>query len=120
MFIVLSFKMNFACSCHYLNISDVCSGQRHCTDDRIKVDCDLVRLHQSEHVCQDRRVHRQSGSVGRVRDNTEHVLQDVCVVRLVKGLGRIRLACDVLQQLVEDVEAGICHVAHGVLECPND
>jgi hypothetical protein len=35
-------------------------------------------------------------------------------------LGRIRLACDVLQQLVEDVEAGIGHVAHGVLECPND
>ena len=104
----------------YLHVGDVCSGQRHGADNRIKVDCDLVRLHQSEHVCQDRRVHREPGGVGRVRDDAEHVLQDVGVVCLVERLRCVRLAGDVLKQLEEDVKTCVGDIAHGVLERPDD
>ena len=103
-----------------LHEGDVGAGQRLRRRRGVQVDADLVRLKQGEHVGQDGGVHRQSGRVRRVRDHAEHVLKDVGVVRLVEGLRGIRLAGDVLQQLEENVEAGVRHVAHRVLERPDD
>jgi len=103
-----------------LDVRDVGSGQGDRGRRRVEVDRDLARLDKGEHVGQDGGVHRQPGSVRRVRDNAEHVLQDVRVVRLVEGLRGVRLAGHVLEQLEEDAESGVGHVAHGVFERPDD
>ena len=103
-----------------LHEGDVGAGQRQRRGGRVQVDGDLVGLQQGEHVGQDGGVHRQAGSVRGVRDHAEHVLQDVCVVRLVERLRGVRLTGDVLQQLEQDAEAGVSHVSHRVLERPDD
>ena len=49
------------------------------------------------------------------------MLQDVGVVSLVEALRRLGpRPRHVLQQLVEDVQAGVGHVPHRVLEGPDD
>lgn len=86
----------------------------------VQVDGDLVGLQECEHVGQDGGMHGESGSVRRIRDNAEHVLQDVRVVRLVEGLRRVRLTGHVLEQLEQDAESGVSHISHRVLEGPDD
>ena len=48
------------------------------------------------------------------------MLEDVCVVGAIEAPGGLRVRRDVDQHLVQDVEADVGHVSHGVLECPND
>jgi hypothetical protein len=81
----------------HLNECDVGAWQRHRANDRVEMDSDFVGLHQREHVGQDGGMHGESGSVRRVCDDAEHVLQDVCVVCLIEGLRGVRLACYVLE-----------------------
>ncbi len=56
----------------------------------------------------------------RVRHDTEHVLEDVCVVSLVEGLGGFDFDGDVLQQLEQNIQSRVGDVAHRVLERPDD
>lgn len=55
-----------------------------------------------------------------ISDDREKVLQDISEVGLVETLYSSLLSGDVLQQRVEDVQARVRHIAHGVLECPDD
>ena len=55
-----------------------------------------------------------------VCDNREDVLQYDGVVRLVEALGGRVMLGHVLQHLVENAQTGVSHVAHGVLEGPDD
>ena len=55
-----------------------------------------------------------------VRYDGEHVLQDLNVVRLVETLRCLIVLADVLQNLVEDIETRVGHVAHCVLESPDN
>ena len=56
---------------------------------RIKWGCDLVGLHQREHVGEDGGVHAQARRVTRVGDHAEHVLQDVSVISLGKEMNEM-------------------------------
>lgn len=59
-------------------------------------------------------------AVRAVRNDGEYVLQYVGIVSLVKALSRCVHYRYILQHLVEDAEAGIRYVPHGVLEPPYD
>ena len=58
--------------------------------------------------------------VGAVGDDGKEVLEDVGEVHLVEALRCSFLLGDVLQQGVHDVQAGVSHIAHGMLECPDN
>lgn len=81
---------------------------------------DPARLHQREDICQDGGVHGEAGRVRRVRHHREHVLQDVRQVGLVEAGGSRLVLLHVLQQLEQDLEAGVGDVPHRVLERPDD
>merc|ERR1719228_2517317 len=59
----------------------------------------FFRFDQCEHVGEDCSVHGETGSVRCVRHYTEHVLQNVCVVRLVETLSCFRMGRDILQHM---------------------
>ena len=61
----------------------------------------------------------QLGVVGAVRDDTQHMLQDVQEVGLVEALSDV-FTVQVMQQCENCQQARLCHIAHGVLEGPHD
>ena len=65
-------------------------------------------------------MHGETSRVRRVRHDTEHVLQNVSVISLVKGLGSFGIARDILQKLEENIQSRIGDVAHRVFKSPND
>ena len=65
-------------------------------------------------------IQQLTSSVWAVGDNREEMLQDVSEVGLVEALGSHLFTSNVLQQCVEDVQASVSHISHGVFECPDD
>jgi len=55
-----------------------------------------------------------------VGDNRKNVLQDVCVVCLIKALGSCVICRNVLQHLIEYRETSIRDIPHCVFEGPYD
>ena len=92
----------------------------HVVRRRPQLAVDPAGLHQREDVRQDGGVHGQAGRVRRVRDHREHVLQDVGEVRLIEAGSSVFELLDVLEELEQNLQAGVGDVAHRVLERPDD
>jgi len=65
-------------------------------------------------------MHGKRSRVRSVGHNREDVLKDVNVVRLIESLGGRFVLAHILQELVEDIQTGVGHIAHRVLESPDD
>ena len=80
----------------------------------------FAHFDNGKHIGEDSSVHGEGSRVGSVRDDGKDVLQDLYVVSLIERLSGLFVLTDVLQELVQDVQSRVGHVAHRVLEGPDD